>query len=208
MRKAVFGGTFDPPHCAHIMIASAVIEAKLADKVLFIPAFNPPHKTDRIVTDYGHRRAMLELALKGFADFEISEIEAETPDQPSYSLNTMRKLSTRFPGTEFILLIGSDSLRQLHTWHEARTLVEEFDLIVYPRPGEIPSVEELTPFWTEKKARSLMEKLLKISLSDVSSSEIRRKILENKSVDSLINSDVICYIYSNRIYSGAESTAS
>ena len=203
MLKAVFGGTFDPPHNAHIMIASAVINKKLADKVLFIPAFNPPHKTNRVVTDYCHRLAMLKLALKDFPDFEISEIESETPESPSYSLETMRKLSSIYPETDFILLIGSDSLRQLHTWHEARRLAAEFDFIIYPRPGEMPSVEELTPFWTEKKARALTEKLLKMRLSDVSSSEIRRKILENKNVDRLINPDVKCYIYSNRIYSGA-----
>jgi len=189
------------------MIASAAVEAGLADKVLFIPAYNPPHKADRVVTDYCHRRAMLELALKGFPDFEMSEIEAETPDRPSYSLNTMRKLSSRFPGTEFVLLIGSDSLRQLHTWHEARTLAEEFDFIIYPRPGEMPTIEELTPFWTEKKARSLTEKLLKMPFSDISSSEIREKILKNKDVGGLINPQVKCYIDSNRIYSGAGSTA-
>ncbi len=208
MRKAVFGGTFDPPHNAHIMIASEVLKAGLAGKVVFIPAFNPPHKADQVVSDYRHRRAMLELALKGYPDFEMSEIEAETPDRPSYSLDTMRKLSTRYPGTEFVLLIGSDSLRQLHTWHEARTLADEFDLIIYPRPGEIPSVNELSGFWNEKKARSLVGKMLKMPFSDVSSSQIRRKIFENKNVDNLINSDVKCYIYSNRIYSGAGSTAS
>ncbi|OGV35059.1 MAG: nicotinate (nicotinamide) nucleotide adenylyltransferase [Lentisphaerae bacterium GWF2_45_14] len=206
MRKAVFGGTFDPPHNAHIMIASTVLSMKLADKVLFVPAFNPPHKTGQVVTEYSHRLEMLKLTLKDFSDFEISEIESEYPDKPSYSLDTMRELSARFPETSFVLLIGSDSLRQLHTWHNAHELVDEFDFIIYPRPDEIPSETELIPFWTEKKAHSLRKRLLKMPVSSVSSSEIRRKIFENKSVDNLINADVKCYICTNRIYSGGGLT--
>jgi nicotinate-nucleotide adenylyltransferase len=200
MRIAVFGGTFDPPHRGHIDLATEALKAGLADKILFIPAFIPPHKIQREISDYKNRHEMLELAIKGNEDFMISDIEAQRNNAPSFTFNTMEELSKNDPQNEYCLLIGSDSLRLLHTWHKGDELSKKWKLLVYPRPEEIPTLEELKRNWPLEKAEKLIDTIVDLPFYDISSTEIRRKIMKNEDPDDLINPDVKCYIYKNKLY--------
>jgi nicotinate-nucleotide adenylyltransferase len=200
MQIAVFGGTFDPPHTGHIALAQKAIEAGCADRILFVPAFIPPHKIGRSITDFRHRFAMLEIAIKDNENFLISDIEAERTGAPSFTLQTMKELSENDPENEYSLLIGSDSLRLLHTWHKGDELSDKWRLIVYPRPDEVPTLDELKQYWPPEKAEKLMDSLADLPFYDVSSTEIREKIMRNENTGDLLNPEVKCYIDRNKLY--------
>lgn len=200
MRIAVFGGTFDPPHYGHVALAQKALEADYADKALFVPAFIPPHKIGRRITEFKHRCAMLKFAIKDNKNFSMSEIEAKRKNTPSFTFNTMEELSKADPENEYCLLIGSDSLRLLHTWHKGNELSEKWRLIAYPRPGELPTLGELMENWPQKKAKKLLDSMADLPCYDISSTEIREKIMKNENPGDLINPEVKCYIYENNLY--------
>ena len=205
MRVGVFGGTFDPPHIGHMEIAGQILKSGLVDKVLFVPAFTPPHKTDKPVTDAMHRLAMLRLALKKYPSFDISEIEYVRKKSPSYTFDTMVELEKLMPDDQLLLLIGSDSLRQLHTWNSPQELVRKWEIIVYPRNGEMPSLEELKGFWPEDTAGTLLKNIIKMPFIEISSTEIRKTIANNGNVDTLIDPAVSGYINLHGLYRQRQS---
>lgn len=200
MKLAVFGGTFDPPHYGHILIAEKVISAKLAEKVIFVPAYDPPHKTGRKISPFEQRMEMLKLTLAGKKHFIISETEKTRAEIPSYTLSTMNALAAEYPGDELYILIGSDSLRQLHTWHNAEELIEKWNFIVYPRKGEQPSVEELEKYWTAETARRLMSFVISMPFIEISSTEIRNAMAKKENVSNLSIPELMDYIRKNRLY--------
>ncbi len=200
MRIAVFGGTFDPPHNGHIQIAKAAIQAGIAERVLFVPAYKPPHKTQHKISDFKHRLAMLELALNGLGCVEISTMEAKRSNKPSYTCNTMEELSAAHPENEYLLLIGGDSLRQLHTWHRAAELVEKWELAVYPRKSETPSLKEFSKNWNAEESRKLLATTVPLPCLEMSSTDVRQKISCGERVDDLINPAVKCYIDKEKLY--------
>jgi len=200
MKLAVFGGTFDPPHQGHIFIAEKVIAAKLAEKVVFVPAFDPPHKLGRKICSFERRLQMLKLALGKNENFILSETEKARAEKPSYTLATMTALSSEYPEDELYILIGSDSLRQLHTWHRAEELIEKWKFIVYPRNGELPSTEELETHWPPETARKLINYTVIMPFSEISSTEIRNAVAKNEKVSNLSIPEVMNYIRMNRLY--------
>lgn len=200
MRIGVFGGTFDPPHRGHTEIAGHILDSGLVDKVLFVPAYTPPHKTDKPVTDAVHRMEMLKLALEKHPQFDISDIEYVREKSPSYTFDTMMELEKIMLQDKLLLLIGSDSLRQLHTWHKPRELVKKWELIVYPRNGETATLEELENFWTKEEADALLRNVIKMPFIEISSTEIRKRIANNGNVDTLIDPEVTGYINLHGLY--------
>lgn len=178
MRKIIFGGTFDPVHNGHLALAREVLARGIADKVIFVPAYIPPHKTEKAVTDYGIRYKLLKEAIKDEPRFEISDIENKRGGK-SYTIDTLRSMSKLFPDDCILLLIGADSLRQLHTWSRPKELVREFELACYPRRGEAPAAEELKEHWTEDEIRKLLSCVIPDApCFDVSSTEIRKLLAE------------------------------
>ena len=155
MKIALFGGTFDPVHAVHLQIAQSVLDRGRADWVLFIPAPCPPHKTKQRITPYEVRKKMLETATEGNPSFIVSDLERFRPGK-SYTIDTLNELSEIYPEDELFLLIGSDSLRQLHTWYRARELADNYSLLVYPRTSEKISREELLLHWTEQETDKLL----------------------------------------------------
>jgi len=196
---AIFGGTFDPPHNGHVKIAETVLDSGRAGKVIFVPAYHPPHKPSSPVTEFKHRFRMLKLATSSNARFNVSELESRRAG-PSYTSDTMMELDKMFPRTRHMLLIGSDSLRMLHTWYKAPEIVAKWPLIVYPRKGEIPSLDELKSNWGGEVAEKLMGYILPMTCIDVSSTEIRSRIASGKSIKGLVNDAVDSYIRKNKIY--------
>ncbi len=177
MKIAMFGGTFDPFHAGHAALARYILGAGIVDRVLFVPAPVPPHKT-RESLPYVDRRSMVAAGICGMANVEISDIECEREGK-SYSVDTLRALAESYPGDEICLLIGGDSLATLHLWFKAHEIVKEFTVLSYPRPGSHISAESLCGNWSPAE----VEKLLAGYLADapvfpVSSTGLRNMLRE------------------------------
>lgn len=134
MRLAIFGGTFDPVHNAHLEVARQAARQYALDRVLFVPASHPPHKGGAAVAPYEDRVRMLELACQGEPLFEVSRLEEG--EQVSYSIHTIEKVRSQLqPGDELFFLIGADAFRDIHTWHRWEDVIRLVNFIVVARPG-------------------------------------------------------------------------
>ena len=133
MKVGVFGGSFDPIHRGHVEPVEAARRALGLDRVLFLPTARPPHKPDRRFAPALARYAMAELALLEREGLEVSTLEL-TGERPAYTVETLERLQVESPGDELWLLVGSDSLAQLHTWRRFRDLLAGFPVAVLVRP--------------------------------------------------------------------------
>ncbi len=135
MKIGILGGTFDPIHSGHLAIALAAKEQFHLDKVLFIPAFIPPHKiSKRDMTPAPYRFRMVELAIRGNPDFEVSDIELNRPEV-SYTVETLRDLKSKYPKAELYFIIGADSLAEMAEWRDPEEIKKMSVLLVAPREG-------------------------------------------------------------------------
>lgn len=134
MKLALFGGTFDPIHSAHLSLARLTVEQFHLDRVLFVPAFHPPHKAGITHAPYGDRVRMAELACEGEPRFEVSRIEEGT--ERSYSIDTIERVRSRLsPGDELYFLIGADAFAEIRTWHRWQDVARNVCFLVVSRPG-------------------------------------------------------------------------
>jgi len=180
LRLGILGGTFDPPHVGHVAVARDVADALHLDRVLWIPARLPPHKDAAGVTPAAIRLEMAEAAASADPRFEVSDLEM-VRDGPSYTVDTLRALADRFPGSEFFLMVGSDQLRTFeHGWREPREILRLATLVLLDRDGE--AATEVAPDLPGIQ-RSLHFPVTRV---DVSSSEIRRRAVVGQSVDGLV----------------------
>lgn len=171
----VFGGTFDPPHLGHLILA-AEAQAQLGlSKILFVLTADPPHKRGRQLTPLEVRLEMLQAAIKGQSIFEVSRVEIDRPG-PHFSADTMKLLHEEFKGQKLVYLIGSDSLRDLPNWERAQEFVDACDALgVMRRPMTRLRLDEL-----EQALPGLGNKLefVDAPLLEISSSEIRQRVGE------------------------------
>ena len=196
-RLGIFGGTFDPPHIGHLILASEASVDLQFDRLLWVLTPVPPHKLDHPITPLEHRLAMLKLAIAEEPDFELSRIEMDRPG-PHYTVDTMRLLADQYPSAELTLLIGGDSLRDLPTWHRPADLVAAcHEIGVIRRPSDLVdlSVWEQQVPGTQAKVRFVDAPLL-----DISSSDIRRRIRENLPFRYYLSPSVYEYILKNQLY--------
>lgn len=200
MRIAFFGGTFDPPHLGHTKLAEQVLRHGLTDLVLFVPAWQPPHKPGEGITPFAQRMAMLTLAVSGKRGFALSDIEEQAGLSPSFTADVLAELDREYPGDIFQLMIGTDSLEQLHTWHKGRELGAGRELIVYPRSGYSPGAAYLRQFWPEPLIPKLLGSIHQFGTFDISSTAIRRKIAAGEKVDNLMENSVYEYILEQNLY--------
>ncbi len=191
-RTALFGGTFDPIHNAHLEIARAAAGRFGLAKVLFVPAANPPHKPGGTSASYEDRVRMTELACAGDPRFEVSRIEAPPADgtegERSYSILTIEKLQASGV-TNLSFLIGADAFREIQTWYRWRDVVARVEFIVVTRPRAI---------WQNPPGASV-HKLTGLDLS-VSSSDIRGQLMEGAH-DIPVPPAVLQYIRDRHLYS-------
>jgi nicotinate-nucleotide adenylyltransferase len=186
-RICVFGGTFDPIHNAHLQIASEAVSEFHLDRVLFVPAANPPHKQASQMTPFEDRFRMVELACEGRAIFEPSRLEAGKGT--SYSIDTIERLKPALePGAQLFFLIGSDAFDEIETWHRWQDLVREVEFIVVSRPG--------AHFRTPPRAR--VHTLEGLALQ-VSSTDIRDRLARGESTPELPG-PVRAYIERRHLY--------
>jgi len=198
MNVGVLGGTFDPVHNGHLILADAAKEQLNLSVILFVPAGQPWLKTERIITPAEHRLQMLRLALEDKPDFRISEIEVERSG-PTYSVDTITALKDRLDAEdELFFILGQDSLMQLPQWHEAPELIQLCYLVAAPRPGvkkpDLKALELEIPGVTQRVM------LMKEPKVDISATDIRERVAKGLSVRHLVPEPVNRYIKENRLY--------
>jgi nicotinate-nucleotide adenylyltransferase len=200
MRVGVYGGTFDPVHLGHLILAEQCREQGRLDQVWFTPAPRPPHKLDQPPTRFEQRVEMLQLALASQPAFQIDEIEKERSG-PSYTVETLAELHRRHPGDEFFLLIGGDSLADLPHWREPRRILQLAGILVMERPGHIlPPTEQLRAQFGLAEAEELRVQILDAPLIDIASRDLRQRAAEGRSIRYLVPRAVECYIQERRLY--------
>lgn len=191
MKICLFGGTFDPPHIGHLLIAQTICEAESFDKILFIPVNIPPHKS--VNTPLEDRLNMLEIAIDDNPNFEISDIEIKRGGV-SYTIDTIRTIKKQYniSSNKISYLIGSDSLLNFHNWKDPEKILEECQIIVAIRPGFRPSD---IPAWILHKIQ-----FANIPRFEISSTNIRSRWVEGKTIRYLVTLPVWEYINKNKIY--------
>ncbi len=203
MRTAFFGGTFDPVHNGHLSLAREVLAQGRADRVLLVPAPEPPHKELTRITPYEHRLAMVRLAVGDDPRLGWSDVERRRKGK-SYTIDTLAELSAAGTFGEVMLLIGSDSLRQLHLWYRCHELVRDYGLIVYPRPGEPVTEAELCRHWSAEETGKLLAGLMgSVPEFPVSSTQIREIARKGElgNGSGFVLPEVADYINEHRLYS-------
>lgn len=192
---AIFGGTFDPVHLGHLIMAEQCREQAGLDEVWFMPAARPPHKQRHDITPFARRVDMLQFAIAGHPAFQVQEIENERAG-PSFLFETLAELTQRHPLAELHFLIGSDSLRDLPHWREPRRIVELTQFLVVPRTGSpLPATGELTA-----ALGPVRWQVVDMPLIDISSRDLRRRAAEGHSLRYLVPRAVECYIDTHKLY--------
>ena len=191
-RIAFYGGSFDPPHIGHLAIARRLLEVFALDEFVFVPAFHAPHKKDKKPTSAFHRFAMLALETNDAPNIKVSKMELELPERP-YSIETLTRLKTELTGTEIFFVMGADSWADITTWREWEKVLTNVNIIVVTRPDyEIgfdhvtdrirERIVDLRESESQSKIQNLKSKIFITDAVqiDVSATEIRQKIKENK----------------------------
>lgn len=191
MKKyGILGGTFNPPHIAHSIVAQSVLEQLKLDKIIFIPSGNPPLKESISIRD---RWAMAELAFGGERNFELSDIEIQNINEKSYTVDTLQKLNEQFESyIKLFLIIGVDNLIDLPRWKEPENLFELCEVVVINRPNY--SIEDSKAEFKEKVT------FVTVPFLEISSSMIRDYVSKGRSIKYLVCKEVEDYIYKNNLY--------
>ncbi len=187
---ALFGGTFDPIHTGHLIIAERVRDSLQLDQVLFVPCGQPPHKQSREVSAGHHRLRMLELAVADQSGFAVADFELKQTGI-SYTIHTVRRLKQAGVG-EVLLIIGADSLVDLNTWLDPEALLAESRVVVVGRSG---AALERVP---EDHRRRVTE--VDCPLIDISSTDIRARVRAGRSIRYLVPAPVQTYIEEHGLY--------
>ncbi|MBF8982158.1 nicotinate-nucleotide adenylyltransferase [Lutibacter sp. B2] len=195
----IMGGTFDPIHNGHLVIAEQIRCKYKLDKVLFIPTGTPPHKSNRNIIDSKHRYFMTLLATVTNPCFEVSKIEIES-NEISYTINTIKKLKEMYPkDTELYFITGADAICQLDTWKNVDDLSKLCKFVAATRPGH--SLKEVDEKIHElyKNYNTFIQKI-DIPVLAISSTDIRYRIKNKQSIKYLLPEPVEYYIYKNNLY--------
>lgn len=196
----LLGGTFNPIHLGHLMMAQDALELFDLDAIWFIPASIPPHKpaTDLLANE--HRAEMIKRAIREFPNFSLNDIEFGR-DGISYSIDTVRELKTRHPGKQFFFVIGGDTLPEIHSWRQPLDLLGEITFITLARPGSAAILDhaatyQLPPPWPEQ----LRQHIRTAHQIDISSRDIRSRIQAHQTVRHLLPESVYQYITQHKLY--------
>ena len=196
-RIGVLGGTFDPPHVGHLWLAALAADALDLDRVLFMPAAQPPHKGERLISKGTDRLLMTRLAIHTDPTLELSGLEMERPG-PSYTIDSVTELKRVYPDAELFLVMAADSLAQIDSWREPDRLLEEIEWAVGPRTGtELPDRAAMEDRFGDRAARI---HLLEGPALDVSSSEIRRRVAAGHTIRYLVPREVEELIIDRELY--------
>ncbi len=200
MKAGLFFGTFDPVHIAHLAIANYIKEFTDIDEVWFVISPQSPYKTNSKLTYEGQRKEMLQMALANTEGYKICDIEFTLP-RPSYTYKTLQALSSKYPETEFSLILGGDNLESLPKWKNSTYILENYEVLVYPRPN-FETQDLLMIINTFSGIPKNMIKIVNAPLIQISSTFIRNSIKHGKDIRFFLPPDVYDYIKENNLYTG------
>ncbi len=195
-RIGILGGTFDPPHIGHLILAQHALDAIGLSQLLFVPAANPPHKQQEFKTPVEHRLAMLDCATEDNPHFAISRVDVDRPG-PHYSVDMVRLLQEKHPQAEFFFVMGGDSLRDLPKWHQPQELIRLCKIAVMRRPQSIISRDMHHDTLPELAERLT---IVDAPLIDISSTAIVERSAAGNSIRYLVPDIVIAYIKAHQLY--------
>ena len=193
MKTCIFGGTFDPPHIGHLLIAQTVFESENFERLIFVPANISPAKKNGDSSSPNERSKMLEIALINNPNFEISDLEIKR-EGISYTIDTIREFvdDLKLDKEDLFFLMGSDTLKSFHTWKDPEEILNLCNIIVAIRPGFTPSD---IPQWVLDNVR-----FANIPRFEVSSTNIRRRWREGKTIRYMVTKEVWEYINEKELY--------
>ena len=198
MKLGIFGGTFDPVHLGHLILAERCRDECGLDEVWFVPAPSPPHKDDEGITPAQQRADMLEFAVSGCPDLAVSRIEFERTG-PSYTVDTLQQLTDEGADRELFLLIGADSLRDLGSWREPERIATLATIVAVNRGRDpLPNADEMTAALGEHIASRVQH--VNIPPIDISATEIRQRARDGRTIRFMTTRAVEAYIRETRLY--------
>ena len=191
-RLGIMGGTFDPIHCGHLLLARNLLERLPLDRILFVPAADPPHKNHRTdIATGAHRWAMVKRAIADEPGFEVSSVELERNGK-SYTVDSLRLLGQRHPGSELFLLIGADNVSDISTWHDPEGILELATVVSGTRTETAAA---------EGNRLTHRIRRLPTPAYDISSTDIRHRLLQGQSIRYLVPEAVERYVAEHGLYS-------
>ena len=200
MRLGVFGGTFDPPHLGHLILAAEAYAQLGLERVLWVLTPNPPHKEDQPVTPLTDRLDLLAAALDDDPSFELSRVDVDRP-APHYAVDTLDLLRAQLPQARLVYLMGGDSLSDLPLWHRPTEFLRACDEIgVMLRPGHAMDLDVMDARLPGLRSRA---RLVRAPLLEISSSDLRRRIAQGQPYRYLLPEAVYQLITSRRLYQEA-----
>jgi nicotinate-nucleotide adenylyltransferase len=200
MRLGIFGGTFDPPHLGHLILAAEAADQLQLDKVLWVITADPPHKKNISISPLEIRMGMLEAALDEDTRFEISRVDIDRPG-PQYAVDTVQILKDLHPGSQLFFLLGGDSLRDLPKWYAPQRLLATVDAVgVMRRPGDLIDLGGL-----ERTLPGLSKRVQFVDapLLEIASRDIRERCAENRHFRYFLPEAVYTLIIANKLYQNA-----
>lgn len=196
LKLGVLGGTFDPPHYGHLVLAENALAQLRLDRVLFVPAAQPPHKPQQPLTPARHRVAMVKRAIADNPGFLLSRVDLDRPG-PHYTVDMLALLREKRPEAAFYFLMGGDSLAQLLTWRNPAGIVRQAQLAVMQRPGWEADVEALA-----EEIPGIRERLVWVDAPhlDIAGSDLRRRMRAGLPIRYLVPPPVESYVREHGLY--------
>ena len=208
MKIGIFGGSFDPVHQGHLIIAEHVLETFELDRVIFVPAAQSPHKPNPPIAPPKQRVEMLKLAIAGHSAFEVSTVEIDR-GEISYTVDTLQALNAQYPDTDWYLVLGADAVQHFDRWREPEKILQQCQLIVCHRGGfGKPDLSALKNVASAEQLSSVANNVADCPLIEISSSEIRSRIANHRSIRYLTPRAVEKYILTNNVYATSNVSAS
>lgn len=199
MQIGLFGGTFDPIHLGHLILAERVREEARLDAVWFMPSYLPPHKVGDVVTPFDIRTLLTRLAIEGHPHFRVETIERDLPP-PSYTAHTLAALQRDHPKDTFHLIVGADCLPDLPKWHEPKQVLARASLLAVPRPGiELWNAERVAASLAIPVSQVRL-RMIDCPLMAIASREIRQRVAAGKSIRYLVPQAVEEQIRQKKLY--------
>ncbi|KEH93746.1 nicotinate-nucleotide adenylyltransferase [Clostridium botulinum] len=197
-KKGIFGGTFDPIHNGHLHIAYEALYKLNLDRVIFIPSGNPPHKTDKVITDANIRYKLVKDVIQNEEKFEVSDYELKNKGL-SYTYKTLKHFNEKHKDTEWYFITGADCLMQLDSWKNINEVLSLCNFVVFRRSGY--SMEDMLK-QKERIEKKFNKKIifLDIPVIDISSTTIRNKIKNRENISYLVPEKARCMVNKMNLY--------
>ncbi len=199
-RNGLYGGSFNPIHFGHLILARALRESLNLDQVCFLPSRHPPHKDVKMLADSSHRAEMVRLAIEGEEGFTFDDFDLARKG-PCYTIETVAHFREQCPSAELCWFIGADSLMELPTWHRATELVSTCSIVTASRSGKNPvNPSVLEQAFGKEQAMKLLAGIVETPVVDISSTDIRKRLADGRSIRYLVPEAVRNYIEKHRLY--------